>query len=151
MARSYLHVSYCFIVHDLPLLKNSVCSPVCVGLVRESGWTNIVIQNSEAGWTFERLPSVWHGRKRQFPYFLTLFQQCWIIIANLFLKWFPNWKPFHFLTYMICGTLRYFEIGREKRRKCCSRAIKEFLCVLLRLSWSCNHHMIGFIILYDCH
>lgn len=42
-------------------------TPVCVGLVGDPGWTNIAIQNSVAGWTFERLPSVWHGRKQQFP------------------------------------------------------------------------------------
>lgn len=45
VVRSYLHARCCFIVHDLPPFKNSVCSSVCVGLVGDPGWTNIVIQS----------------------------------------------------------------------------------------------------------
>ena len=43
--KSYLHSHGCFAVHDLPLLKKSVCSSVSVGLVGDLDWTNIAIQN----------------------------------------------------------------------------------------------------------
>lgn len=159
--RSYLDVYCCFIVHDLPLLENSFCSPVCVGLVGDPGWTNIAIQNS--GWTFERLPSVWHGRKQQFPVKWThkettvyppISKHCFSSAESLLLTYF--WNDFligsHFtfsLTWFV-GHLGSLRRG-GKKQKVLHGAIKEFLCVLLRLTRSCNHHMIGFSTLYDCH
>lgn len=132
---SYHHVRYCVIVRDLPLWKKSVCSSVCVW----RPWLDKYCHSEVGRWLnsspFFRMGHVAESSnscKDKLPRnYVCLLLNIILKVLNhyskLYLKRYPNWKPFRVFIDLIYGTLRKIQWNA---RKCWSGLLKSFYATL---------------------